>query len=673
MQRAYPAPHRGGGGPHESAVEEAAAAAKGPEPALDAPPARADSIGMPVRRLDPILIDRIAAGEVVERPASAIKELVENALDAGARRIEIRIEAAGRSLIRVSDDGAGMDAADLALAIERHATSKLPGGDLHDIATLGFRGEALPSIGAVARLDIVSRPRGEGGAAPAATAHHIAVDAGELSPVRPASRAVGTTVEVRDLFGATPARLKFLKSDRAEASAIADAVRRLAMAHPAVHLSLDGTPAVGFDYLACAEDDEGRLTRISQIVGDDFVDNALPLRAERAGADRDGIALAGFVGLPTFHRGTRDGQYLFVNGRPVRDKLLTSALYAGYMDHVPRDRFPVVALFLSCEPRAVDVNVHPAKAEVRFRDASAVRGLVVSAIRDALSGALHRASTTGGSRAVDALGARSFGLGFQARPRPRGGWDWRNSPGAPADGAAPRGFTENPQAGFATEPSADVRGHTAEVAVTAEEALLGADAALGADAPLGAARTQFHETYILSQTRDGIVIVDQHAAHERLVYERMKRSRAEGGVARQMMLIPAVVEMTPDAAALLLGEAEALASLGLGVEAFGPGAVAVTEVPSVIGQGDMVALVRDLVDVIRADGATVPLERRLDHYLATMACHNAVRAGRRLLPDEMNALLREMERTPGSGQCNHGRPTYVELKLNDIERLFGRR
>ena len=620
---------------------------------------------MPVRRLDPILIDRIAAGEVVERPASAIKELVENALDAGARRIEIRIEAAGRGLIRVSDDGAGMDAADLALAIERHATSKLPGGDLHDIATLGFRGEALPSIGAVARLDIVSRLRGAAGAGPAATAHHIAVDAGAVSPVRPASRGAGTTVEVRDLFGATPARLKFLKSDRAEASAIADAVRRLAMAHPAVHLSLDGTPAVGFDYLACAEDDEGRLTRVSQIVGDDFVDNALPLRAERAGADGDGIALAGFVGLPTFHRGTRDGQYLFVNGRPVRDKLLTSALYAGYMDHVPRDRFPVVALFLRCEPRAVDVNVHPAKAEVRFRDANAVRGLVVSAIRDALSGALHRASTTGGSRALGALGARSFGAGYQARPR--GGWDWRGSQGAPADGAAPRGFAENPQAGFASEPSADVRESAPGVAVMDE------DARLGADAPLGAARAQFHETYILAQTRDGIVIVDQHAAHERLVYERMKRSRAEGGVARQMMLIPAVVEMTPDAAALLLGEAEALGSLGLAVEAFGPGAVAVTEVPSVIGRGDMTALVRDLADVIRADGATVPLERRLDHYLATMACHNAVRAGRRLLPDEMNALLREMERTPGSGQCNHGRPTYVELKLNDIERLFGRR
>lgn len=641
-------------------------------PPLTLAPARADSDRMPVRRLDPILIDRIAAGEVVERPASAIKELVENALDAGARRIEIRIEAAGRSLIRVSDDGAGMDAADLALAIERHATSKLPGGDLHDIATLGFRGEALPSIGAVARLDIVSRPRGANGAEPAGTAHHIAVDAGDVSPVRPASRGAGTTVEVRDLFGATPARLKFLKSDRAEASAIADAVRRLAMAHPAVHLSLDGTPTVGFDYLACAEDDEGRLTRVSQIVGDDFVDNALPLRAERAGADGDGIALAGFVGLPTFHRGTRDGQYLFVNGRPVRDKLLASALYAGYMDHVPRDRFPVVALFLRCEPRAVDVNVHPAKAEVRFRDANAVRGLVVSAIRDALSGARHRAATTGGSRALEALGARSFGAGHQARPRPRGGWDWRGSQGAPADGAPPRGFAE-PQAGFASELSADVRDPAPGIAVMDEDASSGAAAPPGADAPLGAARAQFHETYILAQTRDGIVIVDQHAAHERLVYERMKRSRAEGGVARQMMLIPAVVEMTPDAAALLLGEAEALASLGLGVEAFGPGAVAVTEVPSVIGRGDMVALVRDLVDVIRADGTTVPLERRLDRYLATMACHNAVRAGRRLLPDEMNALLREMERTPGSGQCNHGRPTYVELKLNDIERLFGRR
>lgn len=626
---------------------------------------------MPVRRLDPILIDRIAAGEVVERPASAIKEIVENALDAGARRIEIRIEAAGRSLIRVTDDGTGMGAQDLALAIERHATSKLPDGDLAEIATLGFRGEALPSIGAVALLDILSRER------TAPQAHRIVVDAGEVSAVRPASRQPGTTVEVRDLFAATPARLKFLKSDRAEASAVADVVRRLAMANSAVHISLDGTPTVGFDYLACGADDEGHLTRIAQIVGDDFAANALPLRAARAATgDRDGVSLSGFIGLPTFHRGTRDGQYLFVNGRPVRDKLLTSALYAGYMDHVPRDRFPVVALFLVCEPRAVDVNVHPAKAEVRFRDANGVRGLVVSAIRDALSGALHRAATTGGARLSAALTAGAAGAppgrgfeprdhGYQAPQRPAGGWDWRGSPSAPPGGpvARPHGFGEAAQASFASEPSADTR--EADLVIVSGEP--------PESAPLGAARAQFHETYILSQTQDGIVIVDQHAAHERLVYERMKRSRAEEGIGRQMMLIPTVVEMPADAVALVLGEAEILSDLGLCVEAFGPGAVAVTEVPSIIGRGDMVALVRDLVDVIKADGGTVPLDRRLDHYLATMACHHSVRAGRRLLPDEMNALLREMERTPGSGQCNHGRPTYVELKLGDIERLFGRR
>ncbi len=632
--------------------------------ALDGSRRRVDIRAMPVRRLDPILIDRIAAGEVVERPASAIKELVENAIDAGARRIAVRIESAGRALIRVTDDGCGMDAGDLALAIERHATSKLPDGDLLDIATLGFRGEALPSIGSVARLDITSRT------AAGDRAHGVTVDAGIASPVRPTSRGPGTTVEVRDLFAATPARLKFLKSDRAEASAVADALRRLAMAHPAVHLSLEGTPAVGFDYLACAEDDEGRLTRVAQIVGGDFVDNALPIHAERESPDREGVGLSGFIGLPTFHRGTRDGQYLFVNGRPVRDKLLTSALYAGYMDYVPQGRFPVVALFLRCGPRAVDVNVHPAKAEVRFRDSTLVRGLVVSALRDALSGALHRASTTGGVRTLDAIGARSFGHGYQAPARPQGGWSPHLSPGAPSAFPPPpasRGFDERPQAQFLSEPSADVRaaGSRADAAPEVAPA--------DEDAPLGAARSQFHETYILAQTRDGIVIVDQHAAHERLVYERMKRSRLEGGIPRQMMLIPTIVDLPSDAAALLLDEAEALSALGLGIEAFGPGAVAVTEVPSAIGQGDMVRLVRDLAEVIKEDGAAVPLERRLDHYLATMACHHSVRAGRRLLPDEMNALLREMERTPGSGQCNHGRPTYVELKLSDIERLFGRR
>ena len=475
---------------------------------------------MPVRRLDPILIDRIAAGEVVERPASAIKELVENALDAGATRIEIVIEAGGRNLIRVTDDGAGMSAEDLELAVERHATSKLASGDLSTISTLGFRGEALPSIGSVARLDIVTRQGGGEGP----TGFRISIDAGRKSPVRPAARSAGTTVEVRDLFAATPARLKFLKSDRAETQAVADVVRRLAMAHPAVQFNLSGTPAVRLDCLACADDEEGRLTRVAQIVGSDFLDNALPVATERPG-----LRVSGYIGLPTFHRATRESQYPFVNGRPVRDKLLASAIWAGYMDYVPRDRFPVVALFLDCESHLVDVNVHPAKAEVRFRDSTLVRGAVVSAIRDALAAALHRASSTGGLRTQEALAQRVMVGGTAApssmsrhsasrsallRPAPSRGWDWRKSPAAPPPPEAP-GFAENPQASFADlgGPSADMRHAPAD------------DAANDAAAPLGAARAQLHETYIVAQTRDGIVIVDQHAAHERIVYERLKQVR----------------------------------------------------------------------------------------------------------------------------------------------------
>ena len=612
---------------------------------------------MPVRRLDPILIDRIAAGEVVERPASAIKELVENALDAGARRIEVAIEAGGRNLIRVIDDGQGMDRDDLALAVERHATSKLPNGDLSDIATLGFRGEALPSIASVARLDITTRQRdGE------VTAFHIAVDAGRKGAVTPAARPPGTTVEVRDLFAATPARLKFLKSDRAEAQAAADVLRRLAMANPEVRFELSGTPAVRLDCPACAEDGEGRLTRIAQIVGSDFLDNALSLDARR-----QGLHIGGFIGLPTFHRATRESQYLFVNGRPVRDKLLSSAIWAGYMDYVPRDRYPVVALFLSCEPQLVDVNVHPAKAEVRFREPNLVRGAVVSAIRDALAAALHRAATTGGTKTQESLAHRSLGPAqartWLGRPAPSRtshtrAWDWRTSPSAP-----PHGFAESQQAGFGDlgDPASDVRPHESEPEAT------------HATAPLGAARAQLHETYIVAQTQDGIVIVDQHAAHERIVYERLKQFRAQGGIARQMLLIPAVVELEHDAVALMLEHAETLAGLGLAIESFGPGALAVTEVPAILGDTDVSALVRDLVDVLSDSGGAMPLERRLDHVLATMACHHSVRAGRRMVPDEMNALLRDMERTPGAGQCNHGRPTYVELKLLDIERLFGRR
>ncbi len=626
---------------------------------------------MPVRRLDPVLIDRIAAGEVVERPASAIKEIVENALDAGASRIEVVIEAGGRTLIRVVDDGAGMDAEDLALAVERHATSKLPSGDLSHIATLGFRGEALPSIGSVARLDIVTKPRGSAG-----SGFRISIDAGRNGGVMPAARAPGTTVEVRDLFAATPARLKFLKSDRAEAQAAADVLRRLAMANPAVQFDCSGTPALRLDYAACGGDEEGRLTRVAQIIGSDFLDNALPVAGEKPG-----LALAGFAGLPTFHRATRESQYLFVNGRPVRDKLLSSAIWAGYMDHVPRDRFPVVALFLTCDPALVDVNVHPAKAEVRFRDPGAARGLIVSAIRDALSSALHRASTTGGTRTQDLLLQRApatvapGGLAphrhsaarvAALRPMPAKPWDWRASPSAPLSG-----FSDNPQADYG-EPSQGSFGDFAAVAadMRPDEAAIEPDQT---SAPLGAARAQLHETYIVAQTQDGIVIVDQHAAHERIVYERLKAYRAETGIARQILLIPAILDAEPDDVALLLDHAEALADLGLVIEAFGPGAVAVTEVPSLLAKADAAAMLRDLIDVLREDGGTTPLERKLDYVLATMACHHSVRAGRRLAAHEMNALLRDMERTPGAGQCNHGRPTYVELKLVDIERLFGRR
>ena len=591
---------------------------------------------MPVRRLDPVLIDRIAAGEVVERPASAVKELVENALDAGARRIEIVLQEGGRRLIRVIDDGEGMSPQDLALAVDRHATSKLPDGDLSNIATLGFRGEALPSIASVARLDITTRRAG------ADHASHLRVDFGLKQEVAPAAGPQGTRVEIGDLFLATPARLKFLKTDRAEAQAVADVVKRLAMAHPRVRFALSGDNLSGFDHVDCGVGDDGRLARISQILGADFSPNALAVNAER-----EAFRLTGYAGLPTFHRANAGAQYLYVNGRPVRDKVLTGAVRAAYMDYLPSDRHPALALFLACDPRFVDVNVHPAKAEVRFRDPGLVRGLIIGALRQTLSGALHRASTTGGARTLETL----------ARGQPNARWDWRQSPAAP-------GFQETAQASFVNHvsaPMADVRAHDS---APLPDAL---------DAPLGAARTQLHDTYIVAQTRDGIVIVDQHAAHERLVYERLKRQRAETGIARQLLLIPAIVEMDEGDVERLLSHAVELEASGLALESFGPGAVAVREVPSILAKADPIRLVRDVADTLAEHGSATSLAKGLDHVLATMACHHSVRAGRRLTGDEMNALLREMEATPGSGQCNHGRPTYVELKLADVEKLFGRR
>jgi DNA mismatch repair protein MutL len=583
---------------------------------------------MPVRRLDPLLIDRIAAGEVIERPAAAVKELVENALDAGARRVEIAIAAGGRDLIRVADDGAGMDAGDLALCVERHATSKLPDGDLSAIGTLGFRGEALPSIASVSRLEIRTRARG------ASEAFQLTVEDGARSEIAPSSHPAGTRIEARDLFAATPARLKFLKTDRAEAQACHDAALRLALGRPDARFVFSTDIGSGFDWPA------GDLReRLRQALGAEFLDSALEIDETR-----EGVRIAGLVAAPTFNKPNALSQFAYVNGRAVRDKLIAGALRGAYLDYLPRERHGAAVLFLTLDPREVDVNVHPAKAEVRFRDAALVRGLVVGAVKRALEGALRRAAAP---QALSSLTAPAW------TPRPAAPlrWDWRASPAAP-------GLSEPAQAAFAAfaAPSARPEAAPAE-----------------SDAPLGAARAQLHGNYIVSQTRDGVVIVDGHAAHERIVYERLKRQREAAGVERQILLTPLVVDLAPAAVAALAEAAEALARLGLLVEPFGPGAVLVRETPSLLAGADFAALTRDLADTLRAEDGAEALERRLDHRLATIACHHSVRTGRLLKPEEMNSLLREMEATPGAGTCNHGRPTYVELKLADIEKLFARR
>jgi DNA mismatch repair protein MutL len=601
---------------------------------------------MPIRQLPETTVNRIAAGEVVERPASVVKELVENALDAGAKRIDVLTDGGGRRLIRVTDDGLGMTRADLDLCVERHATSKLDGDDLLAIDTLGFRGEALPSIGAVARLIITTRHAAE------PHAWTLQVDAGEKSGIKPAALGQGTTIEVRDLFYATPARLKFLKTDRSEAEAVREVVRRLAMSRPDVAFTLAGEERAPATWGAAANNDP--LARLGDVLGADFRANAIAIDAER-----EGVRVTGFAGLPTLSRANTLGQYMFVNGRPVRDKLLVGAVRGAYADYLPRDRHPLLALFVTLETREVDVNVHPAKTEVRFRDGGLVRGLIVRALKDALAREGQRAASTGGGATIAAFRPVSM-------PR-RGAYDWRNSPARPAAWSPSRGNTavglaEAAQAAFDVgAPSADSRMQSFEPAAEQVER------------PLGAARAQVHETYIVSQTRDGLIIVDQHAAHERIVYERMKAAVEKTGVARQILLIPEIVELDEADAARLSSRAEDLSRFGLVIEAFGPGAVAVRETPSMLGDVDVRGLVCDLAEHMAEWDDSLPLERRLLHVSATMACHGSVRAGRRLKPEEMNALLREMEEVPNSGQCNHGRPTYVELKLTDIERLFGRK
>ncbi len=587
-----------------------------------------------IRQLDEAAVNRIAAGEVVERPASAVKELIENAIDAGARRIDVTVAEGGKRLIRVVDDGCGISAEDLPLALSRHATSKIDGSDLLNIHTFGFRGEALPSLGAVGRLTITSRVAGSG-------AYSVAVDGGKQGAVRPTHGQPGTIVELRDLFFATPARLKFLRTDRAEMQAVTDVVKRLAMAEPYVRFSLTEAtdkPRQVFSVMAEAGEPMAALAgRLRAVLGREFAENALAIDAER-----EGLHLTGYAALPTYSRGSAVQQYLFVNGRPVRDRLLIGALRAAYMDFLSRERHPAAVLFIDCDPQLVDVNVHPAKSEVRFRDPGVVRGLIVSGLRHALAEAGHRASTTVSGETLGAFLTPVDGPRVYQMDRPT--------------------VQTVQQAGF-SEAYQSFAGASARVDQPTED--------VSTDFPLGAARTQLHENYIVAQTADGIVVVDQHAAHERLVYERLKQQLADTGVAAQALLVPQIIELGSDAARLLV-LADDLAVLGLVIEPFGSGAIAVRETPAILGQIDAESLVRDILDELQDIGASDALHSRIDAILSRVACHGSVRSGRRMSADEMNALLREMEATPHSGQCNHGRPTYVELKLKDIERLFGR-
>ncbi len=601
-----------------------------------------------IRQLDDAAINRIAAGEVVERPASVVKELVENAIDAGATRIEVAYADGGKTLIRVTDNGCGIAPDDLPLALSRHATSKIDGSDLLDISTFGFRGEALPSLGAVGRLTITSRASGFDAAT-------IRVAGGETSAVKPAALSAGTVVELRDLFYATPARLKFMRTDRAEAQAISDVIKRLAMAEPHIGFTLRDVSGGGEGRVTFRADPEtgdmfdALSGRLGSILGRDFTENAIPIDAER-----EGLRLTGYAALPTYSRGAAVAQFLFVNGRPVKDKLLTGALRAAYFDFLSRDRHPAAALFISCDPHLVDVNVHPAKSEVRFRDPGIARGLIVSGLRHALANAGHRASTT--------VAGATLGAMRPEPTQPRVYQMDRPNPGAVQQAYAAQAPTMDAP-GFAemSAPSARFDPVVEAEQETPQEAL-----------PLGVARAQVHENYIIAQTETGMVIVDQHAAHERLVYERLKHQMAENGVARQALLIPEIVELSAGDVARLLDVSDDLATMGLVIEPFGGDAVAVRETPAILGEINATDMIKDVLDELADLGDSNMVQAKIEAVLSRVACHGSIRSGRWMRPEEMNALLREMEATPHSGQCNHGRPTYVELRLADIERLFGR-
>ncbi|MDZ4394246.1 DNA mismatch repair endonuclease MutL [Cypionkella sp.] len=600
-----------------------------------------------IKPLDEAAINRIAAGEVVERPASAVKELVENALDAGAKRIAVDYSAGGKVLIRVTDDGCGMTPDDLPLAVARHATSKIDGSDLLNIRSFGFRGEALASLGSVGRLTLTSRAEGHDGAS-------LTVAGGRQTEVRPAAATRGTVIELRDLFYATPARLKFLRTDRSESQAIAEVIKRLAMAEPQTGFTLtEITEGEAPRTIFRADPQTGDFfdalhSRLAHVLGRDFIDNALKIDIER-----EGLRLTGYAALPTYSRGSSVQQFVCVNGRPVLDRNLLGALRVAYYDFLSRDRHPAAVLNLICDPERVDVNVHPAKSEVRFREPEAARSLIITGLRTVLSQAGHRASTTVADATLAAM-----------RPEAQPHYPRIYQMDRPSQASLGRAYAyqaPEPQSfeapGFAEAPSARIEPVLQDLT----------------DTPLGAARAQVHENYIIAQTATGMVIVDQHAAHERLVYERLKRQMAETGIKAQALLIPEIVELSPSDATRLLDVAAELTALGLTIEPFGGHAIAVRETPAILGNVSAAALLRDVLDELTDLGQSQSLQTKMEAILSRMACHGSIRSGRQMRAEEMNALLREMEATPYSGQCNHGRPTYVELKLHDIERLFGRR
>lgn len=608
---------------------------------------------MRIRRLPDNLVNQIAAGEVIERPAAAIKELVENSIDADSTRIEVELIEGGKDLMIVRDNGYGMGVEDLAAALDRHATSKLPTADLTNICFLGFRGEALPSIASVSRVKVSTRERG-------GDAHEIEIVDGVKQPIRPSAQTEGTTIEVRDLFSLTPARLKFLKTSATEYGAVKDMLQRLAMAYPHVSFRLTHNNTTSFHYpvLDNALESLGEQ-RLRHIMGDDFISNAIPVDAER-----QGIRLTGWIAKPTHNAGTAQKQFLFVNGRAVRDKLLLGAIRAGYMDVMAKDRYPIVSLFLTVPPEEVDVNVHPAKAEVRFRDSSIVRGLIVSTIRYALNGQNVAPVTSLTDELVNRLEQqRSNQTAFTPSYNPRSMLTSYSAPsGNSYSGLAERVTNAfQPQMDFV--PSTRFDTHPVAVEEVVDE-----------NYPLGSARAQIHENYIITQTPNGIVIVDQHAAHERLVYERFKSQMAESAIPVQGLLTPEIIAMDDVDCARLIESRDLFTKSGLEIEAFGAGAIAVRSIPALLsGRINLKVLLQDLADDLREHEKATALEEKINHVLATMACHGSVRSGRRLSVPEMNALLRDMETTPLAGQCNHGRPTFVALSLDDIEKLFGRK